>query len=42
MVTCEKCNEQLNDNTYDKFWEKHQTIPDSYNYGEFKIWCVNK
>jgi hypothetical protein len=42
MITCDKCQEELNDNTYDAFWEKHQTIPDSYNYGDFKIWCVKK
>jgi hypothetical protein len=24
------------------FWENHQTIPDAYNYGDFKIWCVVK
>jgi hypothetical protein len=42
MIICEKCQEQLTDNTHDTFWEKHQTIPDSYNYGDFKIWCVKK
>jgi hypothetical protein len=42
MITCDKCKEELTDNTYDIFWEKHQTIPDAYNYGDFKIWCVRK
>jgi hypothetical protein len=42
MITCEKCKQELNDLNYDLFWEKHQTISDSYNYKDFKIWCVNK
>jgi len=42
MVICEKCNKELNDNTYEDFWEKHQTIPDYYSSGELKIWCVNR
>lgn len=42
MVICDKCNQKLDDDTYEVFWEKHQTIPDSYNHGELKIWCVNK
>jgi hypothetical protein len=42
MITCDKCKEELTDDTHDLFWEKHQTIPDAYNYGDFKIWCVNK
>jgi len=42
MTTCDKCKQELTDDTQDMFWEKHQTIPDAYNYGDFKIWCVVK
>ena len=42
MITCDKCKQELTDNTRDMFWKNHQTIPDAYNYGDFKIWCVVK
>ena len=40
MTICDRCKEELTDDTQDTFWQYHQTIPDAYNYGDFKIWCV--
>ena len=34
MVICKKCKETLNEQTHEDFWESHQTIPNSYNYGD--------
>jgi hypothetical protein len=42
MVICKKCKETLNEQTYEDFWESHQTIPNSHNYGDFDIWCIKK
>ena len=42
MTKCDRCKEELTEDTQDTFWQYHQTIPDAYNYEDFKIWCVAK